>query len=245
MAFCTKCGAQVTGSFCSQCGTPAASAVGEAGAPPPRRGMHPILVVLLVLVGVVVLGMAALVGTGLYVARHGGGLALAKMIAQANPNMEIVRTDDGAGTITLRDRRNGKEVTLTFDDARRNGIRFLAEDNGKSASVQFGGDARLPSWVPAYPGGHVEPVVAASGESGEGRAEGGNFTVNTGDDPAKVMAFYEDQARQAGMRVEVKEHRGERNVIVAKNEEDRREFTAVVMPHFGGTTVNVTYKRER
>jgi len=207
--------------------------------------MHPILVVLIVLLSIGILGIAALVGTGLYVARHGGGYALAKMIAQANPNVEVVRTDDGAGTITLRDRRNGKEVTLTFDDARRGGIRFLAEDSGKSASVQFGGDAKVPGWVPTYPGGHVEPVVAASGESDQGREEGGNFTVNTGDDPAKVMAFYEAQAREAGMRVEVKEHRGERNTIVAKDDEGRREFTAIIMPHFGGTTVNVTYKRER
>ncbi len=243
MAFCRKCGAQVTGSFCSQCGTPAAAAEGPAA--PARRGTSPIVVVLIVLLCIAALGIAAVVGTGLYLARHGGGYALAKVIAAANPNVEVVRTDEGAGTITLRDRRNGKEVTLTFDDARRGGIRFLTEDNGKSASVQFGGQATPPSWVPVYPGAHAEPVFAAAGESDRGVGEAGNFTLTTADDPARVMQYYEAQARQLGMRVEVKEHGGDRTTIAAKNEEERRGFTAVLISHLGGTTVNVTYGRER
>lgn len=243
MAYCTKCGAQVTGSFCSQCGTPAAAAEGATA--PARRGTSPIVVVLIVILSMAALGIAAVLGTGLYLARHGGGYALAKMIASANPNMEVVRTDEGARTITLRDRRNGKEVTLTFDDARRGGIRFLAEDNGKSASVQIGGEAQPPAWVPAYPGAHAQPVFAAAGESDQGVGEAGNFTLTTGDDAAKVTAFYEAQAQQLGMRVEVKEHGGERTTIAAKNEDEKRGFTAVVIPHFGGTTVNVTYGRER
>jgi hypothetical protein len=243
MAYCTKCGAQVAGSFCSRCGTPAAAAEGTTA--PARRRTSPFVVVLIVILCIAAAGIAAVVGTGLYLARHGGGYALAKMIASANPNVEVVRTDEGAGTITLRDRRNGKEVTLTFDDARRGGFRLLAEDNGKSASVQIGGEAKPPSWVPAYPGAHAEPVFAAAGESDQGAGEAGNFTLTTADDAAKVMAFYEAQARQLGMRVEVKEHGGERTTIAAKDDEERRGFTAVVIPHFGGTTVNVTYGRKR
>ncbi len=241
MAYCTKCGAQVAGSFCSQCGTPAAAAEGTA---PVRRGTSPFVVVLIVILSMAALGIAAVVGTGLYIAHHGGGYALARMIAAANPNVEVVRTDEGAGTITLRDRRNGKEVTLTFDDARRGGIRFLAEDNRKSASVQIGGQAQPPVWVPAYPGAHVEPVFAASGESDQGIGEAGSFTLTTADDAAKVRAFYEAQARQLGMRV-VKEHGKEPTTITAKDDEEKRGFTVLVMPHLGGTTVNVTYGRER
>src|SRR5579883_519227 len=161
MAFCTACGASLTGAFCTKCGTPAAQSA--AGTPPPsapplpgaaqattagngaasaaapapaRRKTSPIVWVLLVLLGFCALGIMGMIGTGIFLARRGPGYAIAKIIAAANPNAEVIHTDDGSGTITIRDRRTGKTVTMSFDDARRGRFRLEAdEDNGKHAAI--------------------------------------------------------------------------------------------------------------
>src|SRR5215472_7210474 len=114
MAFCTACGASLTGTFCTNCGKPAAQAAAAppneeaAAAPAPapaRRKTSPIVWVLIVILGFFAIGLVGLVGAGVFLARRGPGYAIAKLIAAGNPNAEVVRTDDGSGTITIRDRR--------------------------------------------------------------------------------------------------------------------------------------------
>jgi hypothetical protein len=257
MAFCTACGASLTGAFCTNCGTPVAKAAaspqasGAAAAPAPtpapaRRKTSPIVWVLIVILGFCALGVAGLIGTGVFLARRGPGYAIAKIIAAANPNAEVVSTDDGAGTITIRDRRTNKTVTMSFDDARRGRFRLEAEDeNGKHAALEIGGSANLPAWVPSYPGSHPNTVFSAKGESDDGAGEGGNFTFTTSDPSAKVRSFYEDEGRRLGMDVNVKTDTQAANVLVMKDPDDRRTLTVVIGSSGGDTTVNVTYGRKR
>ncbi len=88
MAFCTNCGANVTGAFCNQCGTPARP--GEAAATPSavpgapvKRKTHPIVWVLVALLGIGILGFAAVVGAGLFIY---------KKVQQAGVDPELFRT---------------------------------------------------------------------------------------------------------------------------------------------------------
>ena len=76
MAFCTNCGAEVTGAFCKQCGTPvsaasaapapvftaqpAAVAAPVAGAAPVQRKTSPLVWVLVIILGLFVLVYAFL-----------------------------------------------------------------------------------------------------------------------------------------------------------------------------------------
>src|ERR1041384_992449 len=135
MAFCTNCGATMTGAFCNQCGTarsgagtpppPAAQASVSAApvpVPPSTRKTSPIVWLLVIVLGVVVFAGICLVGAGFFVihkAKRAGidpelmrtnpGLAIGKMMAAFNPDVEVVRTNDATGTITVRDRRTGQE----------------------------------------------------------------------------------------------------------------------------------------
>jgi len=293
MAFCTNCGAQLTGAFCQQCGAkvsaagavpaagspaPAAQPAGpsssgstyntstyrQAATPPPAgapypqpapRKTSPIVWVLVAVLGLFMLFGIGVFGAGMFMVhkmhqagidpdlwRRNPGMAVGKLLAATNPDLDVIRTNDGAGTITLRNRRTGKETTITFDQARQGKITFSAEDdNGKTARVEFGGSGRPPIWVPEYPGSHPTYSIRGSADSGE---EGGNFTYTTDDDASKVMSFYQDKARELGMEAKVTTTTAEGGMLVASREGDDRSLTVVVAGNGGGTTVNVTYARK-
>jgi hypothetical protein len=222
---------------------------GTAAAPaatPARRKTSPIVWVLIIILGLFGLGILGAIGTGIFLARRGPGYAIAKIISAANPNAEVVSTDDGAGTITIRDRRTSKTITMSFDDARRGRFRLEAQDeNGKHAAFELGGSANAPSWVPSYPGSNPHTVFSAKGESDDGSGEGGNFTFTTSDPASRVRSFYEDEARRLGMDVNVKTESQNANVLVMKDPDDRHSLTVVIGSSGGDTTVNVTYGRKR
>jgi hypothetical protein len=202
--------------------------------------------VLIVVLGFCALIVFGMVGTGVFLARRGPGYAIAKIIAAANPNAEIVRTDDGAGTITIRDRHTGKTVTMSFDDARHGRFRFEAEDeNGKHAALEIGGAAHLPSWVPSYPGSQPQAIFSAKGESDDVSGEGGNFSFTTSDPGSRVRSFYEDEGRRQGMDVSLQTRGSDTGVVVLRDPDERRRLTVLVSPNGGETTVNVTYRSKR
>jgi len=284
MAFCTICGASVAGAFCAQCGTPVSASGGQAQpAPPPMsqaqpmsqpapgfspmppapavpRKTSPIVWVLVILLGLFVLGVVGVVGTGFFVyhkARQAGldpelmsrnpGLALSKLIVAANPDAEVLRTDDNAGTITIRNRKDGKVVTLNFDQVRNGQFKFSAQDEtGQTATMEFGaGAGKLPSWVPSYPGSLPQGTFAVKGNSNDGQGEGGNFTFTTSDPPARVLSFYEDKAKELHMKVNLTTHATEGGMIIATDDEDKRNLTVVVGSSSGQTTINLTYAVKR
>src|SRR5579862_28197 len=124
MPFCTTCGANVTGAFCNQCGTPVKAGAAQAASVPPnaapmtqpgspgvpvKRGTSPLVWILVAVLGLFILGFIGVVGTGFFLvhkAKQAGidpalitrnpGLAMAKMVTAVNPDAEVVRTDDNA-----------------------------------------------------------------------------------------------------------------------------------------------------
>ncbi len=265
-AFCTQCGKPVSAAAAQApppqpgCAAPPPQA-GYAAAPQPvKRKTSPLVWVLVAVLGLFVIGCIGLMGTGLFIAhkvrqagidpdlmRRNPGLAVSRLIAAANPNMEVVKTDDNAGTITVRDRHTGKVVTMTFDDARNGRFRMTTtDDDGQTATMQFGGDVgKLPSWVPEYPGSKSAGTFAIKGADNHGTGEGGNFTFTTSDAPAKVMQFYKDKASELGMKVNVTTETSEGGMIVATDEGDTRSLTVVIGSGSGGASVNVTYGSKR
>jgi hypothetical protein len=289
MAFCTTCGATVTGAFCNQCGTrsgsQASAASGQpapAGGPvapsmmptptpvspqvsqpgpvamaPVTRKTSPIVWVLVAVVGIFVLGAIAVLGAGYFVvskARQAGldpelmrrnpGMAVGKLMAAVNPDVEVVNTDEGAGTITVRDKKTGKVVTMSFDQARSGKFKFSATgDDGKTATMEFGAAAgKLPSWVPDYPGAKVEGTFAAKGSDGTDKGEGGIFAFTTQDSPSKVMSFYQDKCKEAGMKINMTTTTTEGGMIVAADEAEKHSLSIIVGGGSGGgTSVSVTY----
>ena len=261
MAFCTKCGAQVTGAFCNQCGTPAAgtgpapaaaplAAANPAAAPmpmpsPARRGVSPIVWVIVAVFGIIFLGVAGVIFSGAMLLHRAGrnpAAALARAAALSNHNLEVVSQDDGSGTVTVRDRETGKTVTLNFNDAKEGKFHFSGtDDNGKTADFQIGGSAHVPGWVPVYPGASVQ----ANFTGRDSNNEGGNVTYTTPDDASKVNSFYQDKVKGLGMQTNMTTNTSDGSMMVASDQDGHRSLTVVVGSSSGKTTINLTYGEKK
>jgi hypothetical protein len=224
----------------------------------PTRKTSPIVWVLVILLGLFGLGVLGMIGTGAFFvhkARQAGvdgelfrdnpGLAVGKVLAAVNPNLEVVRTNQSEGTVTLRDRHTGKQFSISIDAARRGSLTLKADDDdGKGGSLEIGGDAKIPVWIPQYPGSHPEATFSAKGESGDGIGEAGNFSFQTDDPSSKVLSFYEQKARELGMTIHSADA-GEASTVVARDDESHRFLKVVATGSSGETSVNVTYGRKR
>jgi hypothetical protein len=205
--------------------------------------MHPLAWVAIILLGLFGIGLLGIFGFGLWVARN-PALAVRKLLA-ANPNMEVLSTDDGAGTITVRDRRNGKVVTLSFDQVRNGRFRISADDgDGRTAEFQVGGEVHLPSWLPSYPGSVPRGVFSARGDSGDESGDAGSVTFTTADSGDKVLSFYEDKARALDMEVRITARSGRSGTLAATDDEHHRGFKVIVVDRGGESHVTLTFGRK-
>ena len=261
--FCVQCGTPVKAAGASPAPVAAPSAVpapvaapvaAVPGAAPVQRKTSPLVWVLVIILGLFVLGAIGVVGTGLFIVhkvRQAGfdpelmqrnpGLAISKMIANANPDVDVLSTDEGAGKITVRDKKTGKVVTMTFDDAKNGRFSFSAQgDDGRTASLEVGAGAdQLPSWVPAYPGAKVEGTFAMKGNGEQGN--GGSFGFSTSDGADKVISFYQDNCKELGLDVKMTTHTNEGGMIVAADRGETRTLQAIVSSSSGMTKVQVIY----
>ena len=169
------------------------------------------------------------------------GLAISKMIASANPDVDVLNTDEAAGKITVRDKKTGKVVTMTFDDAKNGKFSFSAQgDDGKTASLEIGAGAdKLPSWIPAYPGAKVVGTFAINGNGNHGN--GGSFAFSTSDPPAQVMSCYQDKCKGLGINIKMATTTAKGGMILAADEGERRRLQVIVGTESGATKVQVIY----
>lgn len=138
---------------------------------------------------------------------------------KANPDYDVVATDDSAKSITVREKKTGKEVTFTLADIKSG--RLSVESDGEKVNVDVdqsgenGGSmtissekgkltfgaadmSSLPNWVVAYPGARTDGVSTLESE-GE---KSGTFTIHTSDSAEQVLAFYSERLEGAGFKVE-------------------------------------------
>jgi len=191
--------------------------------------------------------------------RKNPALAAAKMAVTMNSDSEIVSSDDNGGTITVRDKRTGKVVTMKFDPQKKSMV--VTDENGKTTSmttagagtnasmemkgpdgtVKIGAGAdKAPDWVPGYPGSSPQSTFSAN-SNGE---QTGSFTFVTKDAVDKVVAFYGDSLKSAGFAVSNMTSASNGKVGGMVSGEDKANKRTVVVglsTENDGTHVNVTF----
>ena len=183
------------------------------------------------------------------------GLAMAKMAAAVNPNLETVRTNEGTGTITMRDKTNGKIVTFRFDPDKKSmvvvgddgkEVTFNASGDGKNGAVtvqsaegtmRFGAAAgnTAPAWVPVYPGSSPQGTMATQTKEGSSNT----FTFKTSDAAGKVLAYYQDQLKSAGFKINLASSADQGGMLQAEDTDKKRTIVVTVGSSGDGTEGSV------
>ena len=180
----------------------------------------------------------------------------------ANPDVELVSTDDEKGLITVRDKKSGKLLTVNLDEAQSGKITFKGED-GEDVTLEAKGDGekgslevktpegsakfgtvsvdKLPDWLPSYPGVELQGTYAAEGKDGQS----GGFHFVTSDAPGKVISFFEEGLKRSGMTVNtnILQQNGKVTGGMATGENSNKKQTAFINAMVGeqGTQVTVVF----
>jgi hypothetical protein len=257
MPFCQNCGVQMSGEFCTKCGTrlPAGDAPQSSAAP---RKTSPIVWILVTVLGLFLLFGIAVVGGGLFLVhkakqagfdsqmmRNNPGLAMAKLLAATNPDLEVVSTDDGRGLITIRQKSTGKLMTMTFDDMRGGRFSFKEDRKDGSQSMTMGANqAQLPAWIPSYPNSKPASNFSVTGAQGASAS----FQFQTQDDPKDVLAFYERGLKDAGFHIttSISSGNGAATSGMVSGDDSANKRTVLVTAGHGsrGTTVGISYSQK-
>ena len=251
---------------------PAAAAAPAYSAAPAGKKTSPWVWVVVAVVGLFVLIGVGIAGLGFYAvhkAKQAGldtdliqrnpGLAVAKMVVAANPDLEVLRLDEGKGLITLREKSTGKTTTVDFEAVKQGRITFQDEkgesfsinsgsdgmemksSSGESVKFGAGGEAKVPSWIPAYPGVKVEGKFTRQGGDGEA----GAFGFSTKDSVKSVLEFYNSSLKGAGLNIssQFTQENGDSpgGMITAEDGSKQRTVVVTVGTESGGTSVAVTY----
>jgi len=187
-------------------------------------------------------------------------VAVARMAAAMNPNIEVVSVDENAGQITILDKESGKKVTLNLEDVAQGKISFETDD-GKTSTLEvtenegqgtvrlqssegtaeFGQTSvKLPDWIPLYPGATVQGGM--SGQTAEGLS--GQASIATPDSPEKVIEFYTEALKKAGLEVNTIQHGGADGIdamINAVGADQGRQVVLMIGKSEQGTTGSVAF----
>jgi hypothetical protein len=176
-------------------------------------------------------------------------LAVAKMAVANDSDVEVISSDDVKGTLTIRDKKTGKILTLDVDEADKGKVVFRGEDGEEvvlgakgqgptgtgaievktkegTATISAGSTADLPSWLPPYPGAAIQSNLTARGGDGHG----GTIGFGTSDSPETVTHFYEKALKDAGLKVETNSLSaiGKVGFTSVTAEDDGKKRTAVI-----------------
>ena len=91
----------------------------------PRKGISPVVWVLVGIFGFFLLAgviFTIVVGTFVHKATKNPALTAAKLLAMANPDVQIVDSDDRRNTVTLRDKKTGETITVDLDQIQKGKI---------------------------------------------------------------------------------------------------------------------------
>ena len=236
--------------------------------PPPQKKSNVMVWVLAGCGTFIVLGVIAVMLLSYFVwnkakeIEKNPAFAIAKMMVSANPDVELVSADEEKGLLTIKDKKTGETVTVNFDEVQKGKLIFKKDgkdavtleakgDESKGSfevksaegTAKFGSGSvgKLPDWLPAYP--ETKPEGSYSAQTRDG--ESGGFHFLTKDTPKKVISYYEEGLKQAGLTVNtnIMQQNGKATGGMAAAEDSNKKRTAYINAVVGdeGTRVNVVF----
>ena len=149
-------------------------------------------------------------------------IAAAALVAgcDQHPSKTVkINGKDGNVTITA----NGEHATIKANDGKT-----TIEINTNSLGSQ-----KLPAFAPVYPGAQVKGSVTSQTEGG------GTFAFDTADAPEKVIAFYKDRAKSAGLEEKLSLMANGSITYMASAGEDKKTVQVIAATAGAGSRVQV------
>jgi len=235
-------------------------------APAKKKGMGVVGWLAIGCLIVLLLGLGSCFACGYYAKRKLGQIsqdfeknpemATAKMVVQMTPDLELVSTDDAAGTLTVKNTKTGEVVTVSVADAKegkfsistdqgtssvdvnQDGSMEVTGADGQTATLSTGGTADLPSWVPAYPNGQASTNYTATTNEGKTAM----VMVTTSDSIDDVASFYEQRLKEGGLEVSKSvSNVGGETIATVGASDPKRQVSIMVASVDGKTQATVTW----
>jgi hypothetical protein len=139
----------------------------------------------------------------------------------------------------------GRSDTKVYSDGKSSvavsnngdGHMTITGENGAKMEFGAGSQAKLPSYLPLYPGAKVTASFTGQGKDGSG----GMVSFHTPAAPAEVIAFYKQKAGAAGMADTMNMDSGGTMVYIAANEKAKSQVSVSATKASDGTDAQVTW----
>ena len=238
-----------------------------------KKGLSPLAWVGIGCLGLLVMGGVAAVVVGVFVVGKVKDVArqveedpiaaTARLLAAANPDVELVEADKDARTVTFRDKKSGREFTFSYEDIQQGRVTFSSggetaeiavdPDAGEGGQLTVrtsegtatfgGGDVAedVPEWVPVYPGSTPRSSFASQTPG----ARTGAFTFETTADLDAVLDHYAAGIERAGLSVASRTKTNEGALLVATSSDESRGLNVMASTRGGSVTVVVNFTEKR
>jgi hypothetical protein len=240
---------------------------------PVKKGMSPLAWVGIGCAVIIVLGVIAMGAVGYFVKKQvnkfgkNPGMAAAELAVRANPELELVSSDEKANSLTVKNKKTGEVVTFSAEDAangkftvktdkgtatfdakggKDGGVLKVTDEKGQVSTFQAGGGPQnLPSWVPVYPGATTQGTFDST--SAQGRSA--SFSATTKDGVDKVVDWYESQLKGAGFKVEkntfATNGTTSGGAVTAKTDDGKRTVAVILSASGDQTQAAVTFEDKK
>jgi len=228
----------------------------------PAKSGNKVLIVILCVLGGLFLLIGGCVATCVYYggkkikelseqAEKNPAYATVSILASLHPDVEIVSKDEATGKITLRNKKNGEQVTLDTTQYTADNIGDALEKFAKGAQIaaqkaanatQAASEsaevspedsaalkakiARFPAYVAVYPDAATDEATYESA----GGVQSGTYLAHTHDDPAAILDFYEKKLKGAGFSITNKSEQDNTGVLAALASSPTRSVTLSINP---------------
>jgi len=187
--------------------------------------------------------------------KNNPGLAMAKMVTAMNKNLEVVSSNDRTGTIVVREKSTGKEMTMRFDPQTKQMVQITTNEGGKQSTVSIGNSAvtatgadgstvkygaatgnDVPSWVPVYPGSSPKGTMSSTSPDGSQNT----FTFQSKDPATTIITYYSDQLKAAGFTINMTTTTDQGGMVQATDEGKKHTISVIVGTSSDGTETAIT-----
>ena len=230
----------------------------QAPPPAPKKSNMLLWIILGGVGGLLLIVFIGIVATGFFIAhkvkqsgfdadliRSNPAMAVTKMMAATNPDIEVLSYDDKSGSIKVKDKKTGKIMVMNFEDA-KNGNFTIKEEGGKEGAVSIsgGGGNKPPDWVPVYPGSKQQSNFSSI----TAEASNGTIAFSVEAPPKEIAEFYRDKLKAGGFAIAAEFSGGggaNGSMLTAEDQASHRSIHVIIGGEGKNATVSVTFTEKK